>query len=163
MATRKQMYIYGNTVRQPEVLPRHREEQPSQPKKVSRQVKQNRKRALHMSGGYVMFLAVAAIASLFICVNYLQLRAETTKRSENITALQRQLADVKEANNTAYYAALDSVTLDMVKDKAINQMGMVQAQPEQVIFYQSPSNDYVKQYENIPKSGVLSSSRQASR
>lgn len=163
-ATKKQIYIYGNTVRQPGIVPERKEQElPSQPKKVSRQVKQNRKKAQHMSMGYVLFLSVAAVFSLVICIGYLQLRTNTTSRSHQITALQQELSSVKEANATAYDVASNSVTLDMVKEKAMTELGMVPAQEGQVVKYQSPSNDYIKQYENIPKSGVLATSSKASK
>lgn len=163
MAINRQMYIYGNAVRQPEIVPERREEQlPSQPKRVSKQVRQNRKKAMHMSAGYVVYLTTAAVVALVICISYLQLRTETTQRSKNITTLQRELASAKDANTTAYDVAVDSVNLGDVKEKAINQMGMVAAAEGQVVKYQSPTNDYVKQYADIPQSGVLASSGKTS-
>ena len=60
-------YIYGNTVRQAEVMPRRREweqEAPERQKKVSQQVQKNRKKALHMNPAYVAFLTIAAVLAL---------------------------------------------------------------------------------------------------
>lgn len=158
-------YIYGNTVRQAEVLPKRREweEAPKRQKKVSRQVQSNRKKALHMNPAYVVFLTIAAVLALGVCVWYLQVRAELTSRSENITSLQQQLAQTKEENNTRYNAVVDSVNLETVRDRAINEMGMIYANQEQIITYQNPVNDYVKQYENIPESGVLAQSDKTSK
>lgn len=159
-------YIYGNTVRQAEVLPKRREweeEAPRRQKKVSRQVQKNRKKALHINPAYVAFLTIAAVLALSVCIWYLQVRAELTSRSENITSLQHQLAQAKEENNTRYNAVVDSVNLETVRDKAINEMGMVYANQNQIITYQNPVNDYVKQYENIPESGVIAKSDKASK
>ena len=65
-------YVYGNTARKA-VAPAP--QRPARaPKKVSRQVQQNRDKALHMSKGYVAFLAIAAVVALFTCVYYLQLQ-----------------------------------------------------------------------------------------
>lgn len=156
------MYIYGNTVRQAEALPKRREweaqPRPEKRKKVSRQVQRNRRYALRMNPAYVAFLTIAAILALAACVWYLQVRAELTSRSENITSLQQQLADAREENTTRYNAVIDSVNLEDVRNKAINEMGMVYADQSQIITYQNPVNDYVKQYQNIPKSGVLAQS-----
>ena len=91
------------------------------------------------------------------------MRAELTSRSENITLLQQQLAQAKEENNTRYNAVVDSINLETVRDKAINEMGMVYANQDQIITYQNPVNDYVKQYEDIPESGVLAKSDKASK
>ncbi|XCP86713.1 hypothetical protein ABXS75_07955 [Roseburia hominis] len=156
------MYIYGNTVHKAEAQPK-RWEQETQPrtkrqKKVSPQVRKNRRYALRMNPAYVAFLAIAAVLALAACIWYLQVRAELTSRSENITSLQEELADAREENTTRYNAVMDSVNLEEVRDKAIGEMGMVYADQSQIITYQNPVNDYVKQYQNIPKSGVLAQS-----
>ena len=138
--TSRGMYIYGNTVRQAEVMPQRQEE----PRKEQR-----------MNPAYVMFLSIAAVAALVVCVWYLQVRAELTSRTEHITELQQELADAKEENTTRYNVVMDSVNLEEVRDRAINDLGMGYATSDQIIEYQNPVNDYVKQYESIPKSGVL--------
>ena len=74
---------------------------------------------------------------------------------EIVTELQQELADAKEENTTRYNVVMDSVNLEEVRDRAINDLGMGYATSDQIIEYQNPVNDYVKQYESIPKSGVL--------
>ena len=66
-------------------------------------------------------------------------------------------------SNTAYNSAADSVNLDTVKERAMNEMGMVYASEGTVVEYESPSGEYVKQYSDIPESGVLAKSSDASR
>lgn len=159
-------YIYGNTVRQAVVMPRRREyeeEVPRQPKKVNRQIRKNRRQAMHMSPAYVAFLSIAAVVALTVCVWYLQVRSELTSRSEHITAMQEELADIKEENTTRYNAVIDSVNLEKVREKAINEMGMVYANSDQIVEYQNPVSDYVKKYQDIPKSGVLAQSEKAEK
>lgn len=149
-------YVYGNTVR--------REMQPAplapqkQPKEISQRVQKNRSKALHMNRGYVIFLAVAAMVALFSCVQYLQLQSEVTSRSKNITALQQELADAKEANTTKYNAIVNSMNLEEVREKAMTELGMVYASVDQVIEYESPTNQMVKKFADIPESGVIASS-----
>ena len=123
-------------------------------KKLDRQILKNRRKAMRMNPAYVMFLSIAAVAALVVCVWYLQVRAELTSRTEHITELQQELADAKEENTTRYNV-MDSVNLEEVRDRAINDLGMGYATSDQIIEYQNPVNDYVKQYESIPKSGVL--------
>ena len=154
-----QPYIYGNTVRKPETFPEKREEYlPKKPKQVSRQVQKNRRNAMHMNAGYVVFLAVAAVITLLVCVNYLKLQSELTSRSRNITALQRELADKKEINNTRLNNATDSVNLEDVRTYATETLGMTHALPEQIVTYEDSAANYVKQYKDIPKSGVSAES-----
>lgn len=160
---RQQFYVYGNAVRQAEVQPqRRRQVRPAAPKRVSRQVMRNRNRAMSISPAYAVFLVAAAICAVFLCVMYLRLQADVVSRSENITALQEQLAELTEANDTAYNAAADSLNLEEVKDKAMNEKGMVYESQGTVIEYDSPSGSYVKQYDNIPEDGVLAKSRDVS-
>ena len=49
-----------------------------------------------------------------------------------------------EANDTAYNAAADSVNLQEIRDKAMNELGMVYAANGNVVEYDSPTSDYVK-------------------
>lgn len=150
-----QMYVYGNVVTKPAYEPKRHVEEPR--RRTSHQVRRNRKKALQMSPGYVVFLAVAAIIALVVCVNYVQLQSRITSRSKNITAMQEELAQMREENNTRYNAVMDTVNLEEVREKA-EELGMVYATSSQVITYNSPSADYVKQYESIPEDGVLAQS-----
>ena len=161
MAIREEAYVYGNTVRQPRVsIDRQTALQPSEPKRVSKQVHKNRKRALDMNKGYVLFLSIAAIAALFICVRYLQIQSEITNRSEAIAALQSELTELKEENTAMYNAATDSVDLEELRKRAVGDLGMT---PDQVMEYDSPTSSYVKQYEEIPENGILAQSSKVSK
>ena len=144
-----QAYMYGNVVAKPEYEPKKNRSSVKRRKKVSRQVQKNRNRALHMNAAYVVLL---------LCVNYVRLQSELTKHSKNVTALQEELADLKEENTTKYNAVVDSVNLDVIREKAINQLGMTYATPDQIVEYDNPASDYVKQYEDIPENGVLAQS-----
>ncbi len=162
-SSQRQAYVYGNTVRKPETLPKKRPQaQPEKPVRTSRQVRKNRKRALKMNPAYAVFLSAAAICAVLICVAYLSIQSDMVSRSENISALQEELADLTEQNDTAYNAAEDSVNLEEIRSKAMNEMGMVYAARGNVIEYKSPDSDYVKQYSDIPSDGVLAKSKDLS-
>ena len=105
-----------------------------------------------------MFLAVAAMVALFVCVQYLQLQSNITKRSQYITTLQREIATAREENTTKDNEIMNSMNLEEIRDKAMNEFGMVYASPEQVIEYRSPEEASVKQYSGIPDSGIVASS-----
>lgn len=160
----RQMYIYGSAVRQEDIMPQRAEDlRPKHRNETSRLVRRNRNRALNINPAYAMFLAIAAVVAVLLCVSYLQLQSEIVSRSENITALQEELADITEANNTAYQAAADSVDLEQVRDIAVNELGMVYAAQGSVTEYESPENSYVKQYSEIPQNGVLAKSASVSQ
>lgn len=154
-----QAYVYGSAARQPQAGPvrapigesEHRQ-------KTSSQVLKNRRRALSISTAYAVFLAAAAVTAVVICFLYLSLQAETVRRSENITALQKELAELTEKNDAAFQAAEDSIDLQTVWDRAVNELGMVYASQGRVVSYKNPTNDCVKQYNDIPENGVLAKS-----
>ncbi len=159
-----QFYVYGNAVRQAEPLPKRvPEAQPEQRRQMSRQVAKNRHRAKSISPAYAVFLAAAAVCAVLVCMVYLSLQSEVVSRSEKVTAMQEQLADLTEANDTAYDAAADSVNLVTVRDRAMNELGMVPEAEGSVVEYDRPSGEYVKQYSDIPESGVLAKSSDASK
>ena len=148
-------YVHGNVVRkQVATAP----EQVREKREVSQRVRTNRSKALHMSKGYVMFLAAAAVMALFACVQYLQLQSEITSRSKNLTAMQHELADLKEANTTKYNAIMNSMNLEEIRDYAMTHLGMVYATEDQIIRYQNPEGDTTVQYSKIPENGIAVSS-----
>lgn len=161
---RRQFYVYGSAVQQAEALPKRRPEthRRKAPQHVSRQVVRNRNRAMNINPAYAVFLVAAAFCAVFLCVMYLRLQSEVVNHSENLTTLQEDLANLTEANNTAYNAAEDSVNLEEIRDKAMNEMGMVYESQGTVIEYESPASGYVKQYDSIPEDGVLAQSQDIS-
>lgn len=155
----EQAYMYGNAVPKPQMDPgRHRERSPKRSRKLSVQTKRNRRKAQSVNKAYVMFLAVAAVVALIVCVNYIKLQSSITSRAENITALQEKLADLKESNNTKYNSIMDSVNLEDVSKKAQEELGMVPASSDEIVTYDQPATNYVDQKEEIPESGVLAQS-----
>lgn len=114
---------------------------------------------MRLNKGYVVFMTIAAVLALVVCVNYVKLQSQITSRSKNISALQEELASMKEENTTRYNVLVDSVTLEEVEDKAKNELGMVPANDSQIVEYENSSDDYVKQYEEIPEDGVVASSK----
>lgn len=142
-------YIQGNVVRkEPAALPREK-------RKVTRA---KRYQVLHVNRAYVVFLAVATVVALMVCVLYLQLQSSITKRSQKITSLQKEIAVMREENTTKDNEIKNSMNLEEIREEATSRLGMVYATPEQVIEYSSPEEDSVKQYTVIPESGIVASS-----
>ena len=75
-----------------------------------------------MNRAYVTFLSVAAIFALILCVNYVQMQSRITSHSKEVSSLQKELADLKEQNNTKYNSVMDSVNLDEIREKAMNEL-----------------------------------------
>ncbi|MCI5994653.1 MAG: hypothetical protein MRZ45_01685 [Blautia sp.] len=146
-------YIEGNVVHQPkraDYVPERRNEEQLKPS-VSRETRRNRARARGINFGYVLFLLAAAVATVFVCVHFLQLQAENTSYRKRVGSLESQLSALKMENDAAYDAAVSSVVLEKVKDIAIHELGMVYADKGQIITYNSQDGDYVRQYDEVPK------------
>lgn len=115
----------------------------------------NRKRVVRaemdQSIPLLLMLTVAVIATLYICFNYLALQNSITSKMDNIEVLERTLEDLKTENDALEQSINTSVDLNYVYDVAVNELGMVHAGQENVIYYDKTENEYVRQYENIPK------------
>lgn len=145
---RRRGVIEGNTVRKIQPVERPAIER-RQPRKVQRHQEKNSVQYVNVL--YTVFLAAAACMVLWSCVQYLQLQAETTSRVKNIAALETQLEELRKENDDNYTRIMTSVDLDYIKDVAINELGMVYAQQDQVILYDGRTRDYVRQNGEIPQ------------
>lgn len=147
------VYVDGNTVREEryyttELRPERdvREEY-----RHSHRVRRNQEKALYMDGPYVVALTIAAIVTLFLCVNYLHVQASITARMNHIEELELTLEHLK-SENDALQTRIDTyVDLDHVYKVATEELGMVYANKNQILLYDKTESEYVRQYEDIPK------------
>ncbi|HIW22207.1 MAG TPA: hypothetical protein H9887_09345 [Candidatus Dorea intestinavium] len=161
MANNRQAYVYGSVVTQPAYKPdRKRSKEIEAPKKkpLSKEARRNRKREEQMNGAMVITLVIAAIATMIICMSCVKLTATVTKGTKEISTLQTQLSTLKEANNAKEGSVVDSVNMEDVRNKAINELGMTYANEGQIVEYGNPMENYVKQYKHIPEKGTLAKS-----
>ena len=144
---RQQREIEGNTARKVQTL-----EYPSRERQPERRERRHAEKSnvQYVNVLYMIFLAAASCMVLWSCVNYLQLQAETTSRVKHIASLETELEDLRKENNDNYTRIMTSVDLDHIRDVAINELGMVYAEPNQVILYDGGTDDYVRQNGSIP-------------
>ncbi len=146
---RTYVYVDGTAVRKLQTAPAARTQRQQKPS-VSPAAKRNRERALSMNLGYVTFLTAAAVISVLMCVNFLQLQAKGTKLQKEVTSLETQLNSAILENNSDYNRIMTNVDMEHVKDVAMNELGMVYAKKSQIVTYEMEDNDYVRQYSEIP-------------
>lgn len=142
-------YVDGTAVRKLEQAPAGRPERRQTPQ-TSLATKKNRERALQMNLGYVLFLTAAAVITVCMCVNFLQLQAKGTKLQKEVTALETQLDAAILENNSDYNRIMTNIDLEHIKDVAMNELGMIYAKKTQIVTYESQDGDYVRQYSDIP-------------
>ncbi|MCD8347947.1 MAG: hypothetical protein LUD16_08385 [Lachnospiraceae bacterium] len=141
-------YVDGNTVRQLRVAARP---EPEEPISVSQTTRKNRERSLQMNLGYVLFLTAAAVVTVFVCVNFLQLRAANTLLQEKVASLTAELDSAVLENDSEYNRVMNSVDLTHIKEVTTEELGMQLATSDQVVTYEAQTSDYVRQYSEIPE------------
>lgn len=147
--SRTYAYVDGTAVRK--IAPsQERRPQDRQTVRTSSATKKNRERALAMNLGYVLFLTAAAIITVFMCVNFLQLQAQGTRLQKEVTALETQLDAAILENDADYNRIMTGVDMEHVKNVAMNELGMVYAKKSQIVTYEAQNGDYVRQYAEIP-------------
>ena len=163
-------YVDGNTVRRLQEVPyrpypasgmpaerRRKVKKPAsqtvrRSREVSREAIRNRRKAMSMGKGFVVFLAVMCAAVLFFCVTYLQLRSDITGRIKNVAALESELSELKEDNDAYESQVTSNVDLNRIKTIAIGRLGMNYPTDAQKKTYTMSNNSYVRQYQDVPDS-----------
>ncbi len=136
---------WGNTVRLVDAAPQTKEHESRRS-----QIEEVRERALSMNLSYVLFLTVAAVAVVTICIYYLKLQATSTQLQKRTVYLQTNLKDLQIENDIVYNEIISGVDLEQVRESAIKDLGMSYPTEDQFMGYDAVSSDYVKQYEEIP-------------
>ena len=103
-----------------------------------------------MNRGYVMFLSMAVLLTCLSCVAYIKLQSDLTERMSRISRLESQVTDITTDNAATRKRIETSVDLNHVKDIAVNQLGMVYASSDQIMYYEIANDDYMNQYSDIP-------------
>ena len=146
----RQMYIEGSAVRKLNTQPEREQPAKKKQRKVSKATQKNRAKATQMSPGYVVFLTVTSVITLFLCVYYVQLKAQLTTQMQSIAKQESALSTLKADNDALYNTVVASVDLEHVKDVAINELGMKFPSEEQIIQFDTAGSSYVRQYQDVP-------------
>ncbi len=138
--------VEGNTVRKADAaLPAH-------PKSTiyERQKKADQRyRASGMlNARYVGFLLLMTLICAAVCIPFLHLQNQAIVRSENITALEEQIENLRKENNALEARINTSTTLTDVRKKA-EALGMQATGVDQIKFYHVTKDDYMVQMHKI--------------
>ncbi len=100
---------------------------------------------------YGVFITIATVAIVALCVIFLKLSADVKEAKNTVSNLQDELDEQLNAN-AEYSSGLDSMTdLDEIYKTATEELGMVYSEPGQTVYYSQNSDDYVVQYKNVPE------------
>lgn len=138
---RQQKYVYTATAEE------FIREMNSKPRILSNETRHNREKARHMNIGYVLFLVAALFLCAMILINYIQSQAELTAKISEMSQLEKELNTIKRSNDEEMKRLESSTDLEEIKRRAISEPGMVYANENQIIIYQSPDQDYMRKSE----------------
>lgn len=102
-----------------------------------------------IGAGYVLFFISALIVTAVVLVHYITLRSEVTNKLQNISALQQEYNQLKMDNDAVYSRINSNMDLAMIRDRAINELGMVYAKEGQIRTFTSENGDYVRQLSSV--------------
>lgn len=148
-------YYDGSAVRKLNTLPETRREpeelRPLKPKKAPK-AKPRRNPAINLVT--FLMLTVAIGVTLYSAVDYLRVQTAITDLSKAVSASEVELATVTADNDAALSKINTSLDLEKVFDIAVNELGMVFPNNNQVVTYESAISEYVRQYDSVPKANA---------
>lgn len=137
----RNMYMYGSAAPKYDI-PRQLEE--PQRKVLSNEARKNREKARYMSLGYVLFLIAALMVAGVVLIGYIRLQADITSLSGEITRQERLINSLRVENDEALSRIEHSVDLELIKQVAIQELGMTYPKEGQIITYESVGYDYMR-------------------
>ncbi len=117
--------------------------------KRSRQ-EQKRANAKMMTAGFVAFLAVMICITMAASIKYLNLKEIITTQTSRNEELASELNTLKSENDALSENITNSIDWNYVRDTAINRLGMNYATEDQIVWYNTDGNRYIRQYEEVP-------------
>jgi cell division protein FtsL len=145
-------YVDGNTVRKLRVTPDiRREEEQYEIPTPRRQEYKHPKTLSGINFASLLVLTVAIIATVYVCVDYLMLQTQVSQMNKEIIRLENELTVLTNENDAAYEAIDTALDLNYIYQVAVEELGMVYPNKNEVITYKTSSTDYVRQYEDVPE------------
>lgn len=106
-------------------------------------------KAAVMSFRTVLFMLVLIAAMTVALIMYIKLQSDVTSTSREIADLERQLTELKSQNDAAYNEINDSMNLEEVRKKAVDELGMKYADRDQIVIYSGEEPDSVHQVSDV--------------
>jgi len=99
----------------------------------------------------VVVLVASIVAAVYLCVGYLKVQSDIVQMKKNIIALESELENINDLNEVLHMKINSAVDLEYVYDIAVNELGMVFANENDVVNYTRSYNSFVRQYEIVEK------------
>ncbi len=147
-------YIQGNTVKRLNTAPKYVQERTPREehelREKQRAARRNQQHALAMNRGYVIFLTAATMICAVVCGMYIHMQASVTMNMKSLSVLDAQVSELRTDNNAAEKRIGTTMSLEEVKEKAQQELGMSYPSSDQIVHYSVDYSDYMNQYTSIP-------------
>ena len=98
----------------------------------------------------LLMLVVALVAVVHAVYGYIETKAAITQANKNIQAAKQELTDIQNKNE-ALIRNLDVETdRNYIYTVAVSKLNMIYPKENDTIYYETPSDGYVRQYHEIP-------------
>lgn len=150
---RHETYYYedGNTVRKVDkALPTretYREEIKQARERHIRERKREHKSVLRLNRLYTVYFALGLFVTGAFFVSYVHLQNSITTSMTNIARLEQNIANLKEENSATKSRISTATNLTHVKQVAMNDLGMVYATNDQIVYYEVEDEDFMDSFE----------------
>ena len=102
-----------------------------------------------MSFRLVLFMILMIAGMTKALIFYIKLQSDVTSTSREIAELEKELTEKKAQNDAAYNEINDSISLEEVRKRAIEDLGMKSADRDQVVIYSGEEQDSVNQVRGL--------------
>lgn len=100
----------------------------------------------------VIVLVASLVAAVYLCVGYLEVQSDIVQIKKQNILLESELENINDLNEVLYMRANTAADLGYIYDVAVNELGMVFANENDVLNYTRSQESFVRQYEMIEKS-----------
>lgn len=156
-------YVYGNAAAQPEAVPQKAPSRTSadtrrkhvvpvriENERLERLNEKRIRRASRVNFLYTVGVSAIVAAIFVLCVQYLNVQSAVQANQSAVTELQSQLNTLTNENDETELNINTSIDYELIYNTAVDELGMIYPDRDQVITYDSVESEYVKQYKDIP-------------
>ena len=148
MTDSRRYIVEGNTVRALPARPQHAPEQETRTRVRTEAVPAK----VRVNVPYVLMLIAVTLLFGYLCFSYLRVQASINASQNRIANMEEQLAKARSENAVRENRLSAQMDLEEVFRIAVDELGMVYPNENEVIEYTEQMREYVRQYENIPNS-----------
>lgn len=97
-----------------------------------------------------IYATMAIVFCVFFFVGYIYLQTKVNERTDNIASLETQISTLRADNKALESRINTSANLANVRKAALDELGMVYAGSDKIVYYSIEASDSMNQYSKVP-------------